>query len=172
MYPLNFPNDSVSDLDLQSPLSLSLSLSFVSRCGSDWGVCGPEAAGHGGGEEAKGSGAGGPGGAAEEVHVQEPDDWLRNTVSFYMSALLRGKGNEKSPDLISVLPLSLLAALIFLQISAERVGESEKHWTRASDSSERGGRRHHRGHPISSVSLRYQVITSYWLQIQRGVDST
>lgn len=85
MHPLNFLNDSVSDTWTQSDLHLqcslfllllchlSLSLSSISRCGSDRGECRPEAAGHGGGEEAKGEGAGGPGGTAEAVHRQEPD---------------------------------------------------------------------------------------------------
>ena len=55
-------------------------------------------------------------------------------------------------------PIFLLASWTPLQISAERVGESAKHWTWASESSERGGWRHYRGHPFSSVSLIYQLM--------------
>ncbi len=40
---------------------------------------------------------------------------------------------------LSLYQFSSLASLILLQISAERVGESWKHRTRAAESSERGG---------------------------------
>lgn len=57
-------------------------ISLYYRGGWDQGECGPEAAGHGGGETAEGEGAGEPGGTAETVHSQEPDHRLRNTVTF------------------------------------------------------------------------------------------
>lgn len=49
------------------------------------------------------------------------------------------------------------------QISAERAGESERHWTRTSDSTERGGWGHNRGHPFSSVSVIEKGLISLWL---------
>lgn len=64
---------------------------------------------------------------------------------------------ENSPRYVKSFPVPysscLLASLILFQISAGRAGESEKCWTRASDSSEWGGWRHNRSHPFSSVSL-------------------
>lgn len=99
---------------------IPLSPSFIPRHGSDWGKRGPEAAGHGGAEEAKGERAGERRGAAEAVHSQEPDHWLRITVSFACLRLLWRVQNLfmycmslMSPFLL-YLHFPLLASLILL----------------------------------------------------------
>lgn len=110
------------------PCVISQSLSSICRCGSDWGMCRPEAAGHGGTEEAKGERAGESGRTAEAVHSQEPVDWLRVTVSLSLFAVKRSQNLFMYVIYVSSLALFTLSSLASLNCLLDFCRESWKVW--------------------------------------------